>query len=238
MGPVRIMALAALFIAQASLYVAALLVGPVGAVAAIHLSVPIVYLIAQLVTRRRPLDLLTWLVLALIVGGVALAARGETGEATGSDPLLGVLLALGSVLALAAYLWLISIWGRSRRVREAAGWVQLTALVVLLPSLWLGVPSLTDLGLVVLAGVVLFTPAVMAQWWALPRLAPTVFGIVILSEAVFTGGFAALLFGDALSPLVILAAAIIVVATGIEVSRGHGEVPGAPPGRDDRPLEA
>jgi drug/metabolite transporter (DMT)-like permease len=236
MGPARIGALAALTITQASLYVGALIVGPVGPVAAIHLSVPVVYLVVQLVTRKRPLDVLTWLVLALIIAGIALAAQGETGDATGSDPLLGVLLALGSVIALAAYLWLVSVWGRSRRVREAAGWVQVTTLVVLFPSLGLGVPSPADLGLVIVAGAVLFVPAVLTQWWALPRLAPTVFGIVILSEAVFTAGFAALIFGDALSPLVILAGVIIVLATGIEVSRTRGGVPGARPGDGDEAV--
>ncbi len=220
----EILALAVLNITQASLFVGALLVGPVGPVTAIHLGVPIVYLLAQLATRSRRFDGATIAVLILIVGGIALAAQSDPGD-RGSQPLLGVLLAVCSVVAFAAYLWLISTWGRERNILEGAGLVQLTSFVLLIPSLLIGLPSLVDIWIVLAAGVILVAPAIIAQWYALPRLAPVVFGVVILGEAVFAAGFAAFFFAEPLSPLIILAGIIIVIATAIEISKRGSALP-------------
>lgn len=220
----EILALAVLNIAQASLFVGALLLGPVGPVTAIHLGVPVVYLLAQLATRSRRFDRATILILVLMVLGAALATRAEPGD-TGSEPLLGVLLAAASVLALAGYLWLISTWGRERNILGGAGLVQLTTLVLLIPSLVIGIPSLADIGIVLAAGVILVAPAIIVQWYALPRLAPVVFGLVLLSEAVFAAGFAAYFFDEPISPLIVVAAVIIVAATAIEISRRGTALP-------------
>lgn len=220
----EILALAVLNITQASLFVGALLVGPVGPVTAIHLGVPVVYLLVQLATRSRRFDRPTIIVLVLILGGIVLASRADPGD-TGSAPLLGVLLAVGSVVALAASLWLISTWGRERNILEGAGLVQLTSFVLLIPSLLIGLPSPTDIGIVLLAGAILVAPAIIVQWYALPRLAPVVFGLVLLSEAVFAAGFAAFFFEEPVPPLVVGAAVIIVVATAIEISRRGTALP-------------
>ena len=220
----EILALAVLNIAQASLFVGALLVGPVGPVTAIHLCVPIVYLLAQLATRSRHFDRATIAVLVLIVGGVVLAAQADPGD-RGSAPLLGVLLAVASVVALASYLWLISTWGRERNILEGAGLVQLTSFVLLIPSMLIGIPSLRDIWIVLAAGVILIAPAIIMQWYALPKLAPVLFGLVILSEAVFAGGFAAFFFDEPLPPAVVLAGVIIVIATAIEISKRGSALP-------------
>lgn len=220
----EILVLALLNIAQASLFVGALLLAPVGPVAAIHLGVPVVYLIIEISTRSRRLDRATIAVLLLVVLGAVLAARADPTEVGGS-PLLGILLAVGSVLALAAYLWLISTWGRERNILEGIGLVQLTTLVLLVPSLLLGIPRLDHVGIVLLAGAVLIAPAILFQWWALPRLAPVVFGVVLLSEAVFAAAFASLLFDEPVSPLIVVAGVLLVMATAIEIGRRGTALP-------------
>lgn len=220
----EILALAVLNITQASLFVAALLIGPVGPVTAIHLSVPVVYLLAQLATRSRRLDRATIAVLILIIGGVVLAAEADPGD-RGSEPLLGVLLAVGSVVALAGYLWLISTWGRERNILEGAGLVQLTSFVLLIPSLLIGLPSFRDIWIVLAAGAILIAPAITMQWYALPKLAPVVFGVLLLSEAVFAAGFAATFFDEPLPALVVVAGVVIVIATAIEISRRGTALP-------------
>ncbi len=209
---------------QIATYLAGLTLGPVGPVAALHLSVPVVYLVWELARGQRRPDVLSLSVLALAGAGAAIAGLSEGSDSGGSGPIIGLILAALSAIALAVFLGYVAAWGRHRRVRGAAGGIHLTGAVLMLPSLAFGAPTLTEVGLAVALGAVLWAPGVLLQWWAVARLPRVVFGTLLLFEAVFTAVIAAIAFGEALSPLVALAVVLIIGAAAIETRRREGAV--------------
>lgn len=216
---------------QIATYLAGLTLGPVGPVAALHLSVPVVYLVWELARGERRPDALSLAVLALAGAGAAIAGLSEGGGGGGSGPVIGLLLAALSAIALAIFLGLVAAWGRKRRVRGAAGGIHATGAILMLPTLAFGLPSAEEAGLAVLLGALLWAPAVLLQWWAVARLPRVVFGTLLLFEAVFTALIAAIAFGEDLSPLVALAVLLIIGAAGIETRRRERLVASAhPPG--------
>jgi drug/metabolite transporter (DMT)-like permease len=204
---------------QIATYLAGLTLGPVGPVAALHLSVPVVYLVWELARGQRRPGPMSLGVLALSAAGAAIAGLSEGSGSGGSGPIIGLMLAALSAIALAIFLGLVAAWGRERRVRGSAAGIHVTGAALMLPTLALGAPTLSEVGLGVAMGAVLWAPGVLLQWWAVARLPRVVFGTLLLFEAVFTAVIAAIAFGEELSPLVAVAVVLIIGAAGIETQR-------------------
>ena len=88
--------------------------------------------------------------------------------------------------------------------------------------------ALSEVGLGVAMGAVLFAPGVLLQWWAVARLPRVLFGTLLLFEAVFTAVIAAIAFGEELSPLVAVAVVLIIGAAAIETQRRARSGPASP----------
>lgn len=213
---------------QIATYLAGLTLGPVGPVAALHLSVPVVYLVWELARGQRRPDPMSLGVLALSTAGAAIAGLSEGSGSGGSGPIIGLTLAALSAIALAIFLGLVAAWGRERRVRGAAAGIHVTGAALMLPTLALGAPALSEVGLGVAMGAVLFAPGVLLQWWAVARLPRVLFGTLLLFEAVFTAVIAAIAFGEELSPLVAVAVVLIIGAAAIETQRRARSGPASP----------
>lgn len=207
---------------QIATYLAGLTLGPIGPVAALHLSVPVVYLVWELARGQRRPDPMSLGVLALSAAGAVIAGLSEGSDSGGSGPIIGLTLAALSAIALAIFLAFVAAWGRERRVRGAAAGIHLTGAVLMLPALALGAPTLGEVGLGVAMGALLWAPGVLLQWWAVARLPRVVFGTLLLFEAVFTAVIAAIAFGEELSPLIALAVVLIIGAAAIETRRREG----------------
>ena len=196
-------------------YVAMSLVGvAVGNVLALG-SGPVFAVLLELVLDRRPVRGGWVLATAVTVAGVACLA-GAAGGAPGSDPVLGVLLALGAGLGYALYSWsgarMIERGHPSRSVMAAMFGA---ASVGLVPAFLLAGPGplLQVEGLLVLAylAVVPMAFAYLAFGYGLRRLRASTATTLALSEPVVATLLALVVLGERLGVVSWVGMALIVL---------------------------
>ena len=193
-----------------------------------NLQVLVVGLVAWVIFRERP-SRSVLLALPVVLVGVALIA-GVGGGAYGSNPVLGVVLGVGTALCYAGYLIVIRHGGAD--LRRPAGPFAIatasTAATAAIFGLLTGdldlTPGVASLGWLALLGLTSQSAGYLLISISLPRLPAVVTSIILLSQPVATVALSMVLLGEA--PSLIQLAGVTIVVVGIAVATLGGR-PGA-----------
>ncbi|MGY2116836.1 DMT family transporter [Nocardia gipuzkoensis] len=168
-----------------SLYVAALAIGPVPVVVALHLVSPIMLLVLAVVTGKRAMNVRIVVELLLLACAIVLVSARPGTEIGSGSALIGCGLALGSAAAVTALIVLVARESQDRDPAVSAG-LQLavagvlTAPFLLTTTTWDWGRTLAELGL----GAALLGPGFALYWRAMRRLSPPIAGALGVNEAV------------------------------------------------------
>ncbi|WP_157106988.1 DMT family transporter [Nocardia arthritidis] len=211
-----------------SLYVAALTIGPVPVVVALHLASPIMLLLLAVATGKRAMDLRIGVELLLLASAIVLvAARSRAGIGSG-NALIGCGLALGSAAAVTALIVLVARESQDRDPIVSAGLQLAVAGVLTAPFLtmttWDWARMLAELGL----GATLLGPGFALYWRAMRRLSPPIAGALGVNEAVVASIAVAAVDTSQLSLPTALGGTLVVVAVLLDAESGYigGRRPG------------
>ncbi|MEV3959710.1 DMT family transporter [Nocardia sp. NPDC050193] len=204
-------------------YVAALHIGPLPVVVALHLTAPVLMIITQILRGGRAITVAV--VAELVAVGVAiwLVAAHQPAETAWGPALAGCVLAVASAACVAGLITLVARESAGRPSGAAAGLQLLTASVLGAPLL--GIAALTGAGptpaeALALAGIgaVLLGPGFACYWLALRDLDEVVAGLVGLNEAVVATVIGAAVAGSAVTAATLLAGALVLGAVGLELA--------------------
>ena len=198
------------------LYIAALRVGPLPVVVALHLSAPLLLLAWWAATRRRRMTRLV-VVEALLVTG-ALTLLGLANGNSSGKPLLGSVLALGSACALAVLIVRVAAVAPATDPDAGAGFQLGSAAVLTGPLLFLDVPSGEALLKAALVGFFLLGPGFGFYWRGLRIVRAPTASVLGLAESAFASLVAVGVFAIALDWHVIAAALGISLAIAVELA--------------------
>ncbi|MGY1865720.1 DMT family transporter [Nocardia gipuzkoensis] len=196
-----------------SLYVAALAIGPVPVVVALHLASPIMLLVLAVVTGRRAMDLRIVVELLLLASAIVLVSARPGTEIGSGSALIGCGLALGSAAAVTALIVLVARESQDRDPTVSAG-LQLavagvlTAPFLLTTTTWDWGRTLAELGL----GAALLGPGFALYWRAMRRLSPPIAGALGVNEAVVASIVVAVLDRSQLSWPTVLGGVLVAAA--------------------------
>lgn len=197
-----------------------------------NLQVLVVGIVAWALLGERP-SRATLVALPVVLAGVALIS-GVGGGAYGKDPVLGVVLGIGTALCYAGYLLVIRRGGRD--IRRPAGPVAIatasTAAVAALAGIVVGdldpAPALHSLAWLAALGVTSQSAGYLLISLSLPRLPAVLTSIILLSQPVATVILSMLLLGE--EPSRIQLAGVVLVIGGIfyaMVATGRSRGPAA-----------
>ena len=218
-GDRRILWFSASLLLTLAAYFQALRWGPVGPVAAIHLSTPLLLLGWEVAHGRRRLDLRSVAAVGFLLAGAALAGAARGGDDGGAHPTAALALAVLSAVTMSVHTWQLANWGAHVNIRAVAvpkGILQAAVfapLAVADPPAGLG-PALVAL---LVLGVVVTVPATLLSWTALSALPSTVGASLTLTEALFAALWAAVAFGQPATAVTAVATLAIVLGVLIEV---------------------
>ncbi|MDX6523407.1 MAG: hypothetical protein QOI17_920 [Gaiellales bacterium] len=227
-------------------YFFSLRLAPPALASALHLTAPVILLSVALARGRRAPSAATMAVMVLLVAGLvaSMAGSGLSGAGNGRT-LLGMALALGSAGVIACSVTMMNRHGgRGSSTLNAAIATTVSGLPFL-PFLVLSPPSAHDVLVVAVVTVCCWVPACLSNWWATPRIAPTLGTSIGLNEALVTGAVAWAVLGDRLAPVqlagglavglaVLLEARIHVVGAAAARLQGGAPRRGGGHGRPDR----
>ncbi|MFD4406651.1 hypothetical protein ACFWPH_28210 [Nocardia sp. NPDC058499] len=216
--------LGALEVLNLACYVAALKIGPLPVVVALHLTAPILLILTHLVRGRRPLTLTVGVELAAVAVALALIA-GQPPATTSLGPALaGCVLAVASAACVAALITVVVREADGRSSESAAG-LQLLAAAVLGAPLFVlaalngSAPTIDQsLGLAAIGGLLL-GPGFAFFWLAARDLTPTTTGVVGLNEALVATLAGALLIDAQTTATDLVASALVLAAAALELGR-------------------
>jgi drug/metabolite transporter (DMT)-like permease len=202
-----------------------------------NLQVLIVGFLAWAILGERPTRS-TLIAIPIVLVGVALIA-GVGGGAYGQNPVLGVVLGLGTALCYAAYLIIIRRGGHD--LRRPAGPVAIATAATAATAVLIGVvggdldplPPLDSLAWLALLGVTSQSAGYLLISLSLPRLPAVLTSIILLAQPVMTVGLAMLLLSE--EPSRIQLAGVALVVGGIAVATLGGR-PGT--AKSGRPVAA
>ncbi|WP_459545236.1 hypothetical protein [Nocardia sp. X0981] len=203
-------------------YVAALHIGPLPVVVALHLTAPVLMIITQIVRARRAVTVAV--VAELMAVGVAiwLVAGNQPADTELAPALAGCALAVASAACVAGLISLVARESAGRPSGAAAGLQLLTASVLGAPLL--GFALLTGTGptagqaLVLAAiGALLLGPGFACYWLALRDLDEVTAGLVGLNEAVVATLAGAVVVGAHITVATLMAGALVLGAVGLEL---------------------
>ncbi|MEU2036146.1 DMT family transporter [Nocardia amamiensis] len=198
--------------ANISLYVAALSIGPVPVVVALHLASPIMLLILAVLTGKRAMNARIVVELILLVAAIALVSA-RPGTKTGTEEaLIGCGLALGSAAAVTALIILVARESGRRDPTVSAGLQLAIAGVLTAPfltaSTWDWNRMLAELAL----GAALLGPGFVLYWRAMRGLSPPTAGAIGVNEAVVASAVVAALDRSQISLPIALSGALVAAA--------------------------
>lgn len=205
------------------LYAAALTLGPVTVVVALHLMSPLLLLTLAVIRGRRRLDSVVLLQVLLVSSGIILFGM-QPAEQPGSKPLVASVLAVGSAMAVTA---LISAAAKLAPTTNpdvaAAAQLTIAALATTPMILVAAPPDQMDAMVLLGAGAFLLGPAFAIYWRSLRGLNAATAGLLGLNEVVTVTLFSATLFGDKISFAVGLSGALMLAAVVLEFRRSKPE---------------
>lgn len=201
------------------LYAAALALGPIPVVVALHLTSPVLLVgMAVLRGRRRP-DALVGLQTLLMAGGIALLGV-QPDENPGSAPLLAAVLAIGSAVAVAALINAVTIFAPAVNPDIAATTQLAVAAVATAPiALVAGPQDRYDTVVLLAAGALFLGPGFAIYWRALRGLSATTASILGLNEAVAATVLGYLFFSARISTVSVLSSCLVLASIVLELLR-------------------
>jgi drug/metabolite transporter (DMT)-like permease len=201
------------------LYAAALALGPVPVVVALHLTSPVLLVALSVMRGHRRADGLVALQALLMVSGISLLGMQPADE-PGSEPLLAGILAVGSAIAVAA---LIAAVARAAPTvnPDIAAAAQLTiAAAVTAPVMLVAAPpNQRDAIFLLVAGALFLGPGFAIYWRALRGLSVTTAGILGLNEAVAATIISYTFFAEEISMASVLSGVLVLTAVVLELLR-------------------
>ncbi|WP_280263758.1 DMT family transporter [Nocardia wallacei] len=208
--------LGALEAANLALYVAALRIGPLPVVVALHLTAPVLIITVALLRGRRPPTVPVLLELILVAVAIWLVTGRPPAGAGASSAVLGCLLALASAGCVAALVSLIARKATANNTITSAGLQLLLAGTAGSPLLALEPPSAVVAAELAALGALLLGPGFALYWQALRRLDAATASIIGLNEAVVAALVGALCTGTRLTTATVGAGVLILLAVGLE----------------------
>ncbi|MFF0529371.1 EamA family transporter [Nocardia amikacinitolerans] len=200
-----------------SLYAAALSIGPVPVVVALHLTSPIMLLGVAVVHRQRAMNGRLLLEALLLTAAIALVSWRPAGGVDAGRALLGCVLALGSAAAVTALIMLVARESAHRDPTAAAGWQLGFAAVLSAPFLLGGAESGQRLLVQLLLGAALLGPGFALYWRAMRHVDAPTAGALGLSEAVVASTVVAILDRSQISLLTVVAGVLVAIAVLLDV---------------------
>lgn len=202
--------------ANLGLYLAALRLGPLPVVVALHLTAPILIIVTRIVQRRLVITLSVVVELVLVAAAVVLVGVSRPGGSAPVSALIGCLLSVGSAACVAALVVLVAAHSADRPTITAAG-SQLAAAALFAAPLALIVPPRGSAIIALLAiGGLLLGPGFACYWWALRKVDATTAGIIGLNEAVVASLLGALLASTRLTLATLAAGLLILGAVAVQ----------------------
>lgn len=169
-----------------STFYAALSIGPVPVVTAVHLTAPIMLLLTSVAQGRRAWSYVVAMEVVVVVFALVIGALKPGGQFTTVDVLIGCALALFSAVMVCVMFVAISSHGSKSGVLESAA-SQFTVVLVLLSPLLLFKPhevSVTDIGVLFVVGATVWSLGLILMWRSLRMVDPSTTSVVMLNEAV------------------------------------------------------
>ncbi|WP_067720163.1 DMT family transporter [Nocardia yamanashiensis] len=200
-----------------ALYMAALRIGPLPMMVALHLSAPVLLIVARLATRRRSFSFAVAVELSLVAMAILLVSGRHPGTLSSTGVLLGCALSLSSAACVAALITVVAGASRGRGSVASAGLQLATAAVLGLPLLLIAPPEGPASLALIAIGAGFLGPGFVCYWWALRTVDAPTAGIVGLNEAVSASIVGAAVTGSQLTPAVLGAGALVLLAIGLEV---------------------
>ncbi|MGY1947180.1 DMT family transporter [Nocardia asiatica] len=204
-----------------SLYVAALAIGPVPVVVALHLAAPIMLLVLAVVAGKRPMNARIVVELLLLASAIVLVSARPDADIGSGSALVGCGLALGSAAAVTALIILVARESQNRDPTVSAGLQLAVAGVLTAPFLvvttWDWERMLTELGL----GAALLGPGFALYWRAMRRLSPPIAGALGVNEAVVASIVVASLDRSQISLQTVLGGILVAAAVLLDADNGY-----------------
>ncbi|MGW1739137.1 hypothetical protein ACWCPQ_10030 [Nocardia sp. NPDC001965] len=203
-------------------YVAALHIGPLPVVVALHLTAPVLMIITQIVRGRRAVTVAVTAELTAVGVAIWLVASHQSTDTALGPALAGCALAVASAACVAGLITLVVRESADRPSGSAAGLQLLTASVLGAPLLGFALltgdgPSLGQTTALAAIGALLLGPGFACYWLALRDLDEVLAGLVGLNEAVVATVTGAVVVGSDISAATLLAGALVLGAVGLEL---------------------
>ncbi len=200
-----------------TLYAAALAIGPVPVVVALHLTAPIILLAGALLTRQRELDVRAVTEIALVITAVVLVSMRPGATVSTAKAIVGCALALGSALAVAALITLVARASAHRGDPTASAGLQLgMAGLLTMPYLLVDTAAPGQLLIEFALGALLLGPGFALYWRAMRHTDAATAGVVGLNEAVVAWTVIAVLDHTSMSIWLLAAGGLILIAIILE----------------------
>lgn len=203
--------------ANLGLYVAALGLGPLPVMVALHLTAPIILILWGCLRGTRRWSLTVAIELFLIAGAITLLAGIDFGRDGAGDALVGGGLALMSAVALAVLINRVALAAPREDATVAGAFQLLVAGILIGPLTLLSPPTVSQFTVLVLAGAALLGPGFAFYWRALRSIDAQTAGVVGLNEAIIASLVGVVAFGAALELASVLAAVLVIAAIVLEL---------------------
>ncbi|WP_067817254.1 DMT family transporter [Nocardia inohanensis] len=224
--------LGVLEVVNLALYMAALHIGPLPMMVALHLTAPVLLIGVRLVTRRRSLSFVVVVELSLVALAILLVSGRHPGTLSGAGVLLGCVLALCSAACVAVLITVVARASPARGSVASAGLQLAVASMLGLPLLLIAPPEGAAALALIAIGACFLGPGFVCYWWSLRTVDAPTAGIVGLNEAISASIVGAVVTGTQLTPAVLGAGTLVLLAIGLEVRSTPNS--GGPPKRTAR----
>ncbi len=213
--PALYLRLGVLEAANLALFVAALRVGPLPVVVALHLTAPVLIIAAALLRGRRAPTPPVLLELLLIAAAIWLVTGYHSGPIAGSV-VAGCGLALGSAACVATLVSVIARQPGPNHTTTSAALQLLLGGVASSPLLLLDPPSAPMAATLAVVGAALLGPGFALYWQALRWLDASTASVIGLNEAVVATLVGAVCTRTLPTSATALAGVLILIAVGLE----------------------
>jgi len=202
--------------ANLALYVAALRIGPLPVVVALHLTAPMLIIAAALVRGRRAPTLPVLLELLLVAAAIGLVAWRHPGGDPQIAAVTGCVLALGSAACVAMLVSVIARHSGPDHTITSAALQLLFGGIASSPLLLLDPPSARAAIELAAVGATLLGPGFALYWQALRQLSAATASVIGLNEAVVATLVGAVTTHSLPTAATAAAGLLILIAAGLE----------------------
>ncbi|MFE6925288.1 DMT family transporter [Nocardia sp. NPDC057663] len=199
------------------LFAAALRIGPLPIVVALHLTTPLLLIGIQVVRGVRRCDVVLTLELGLVAVAICLASSASSGDSEDRvRTIVGCVLALASAVCVAVLVSTVAKEARARTTPTSAGLQLIFAGLLSSALIAVDPPTSAGAGHMVLVGVLFLGPGFALYWAALRSLDATTASIIGLNEAVVASILGAVLLSGRVSVSAFVAGVLVLSAVATE----------------------